>query len=244
MVRSMVGRSLLNQRIVKVGGTQIEMVIPTVGEILNNEETYYSAISILTSNPKVYKVLLDDNGIDYSKIDFYGLFQAFFGILSTLDLSLLFNNIELNDFNPMQDSDNGEIVFIHKYKDIIIDRLVQEQIADILRRIHFLTKDNSKPLNDHNVQYQIEKERRWAMRKTKQEFKSQLEPMIVALVNKNGFKYDYESVMDLSIYNFNRSFKQIDTEINFNNLMYGVYTGNVDSSKLDKSCLSWMYFDK
>ena len=55
------------------------------------------------------------------------------------------------------------------------------------------------------------------------------------------FKYNYEETMDLSIYKFNQSFKQIQTRVTFNNTMIGVYAGTVDTSKLnDRSCLSWL----
>ena len=65
--------------------------------------------------------------------------------------------------------------------------------------------------------------------------------MVVALVNRPEFKYNYEQVEDLSIYQFNKSFEQIKTSINFDNTMIGVYAGTVDVNKLkDKSSLSWI----
>ena len=42
--------------------------IPTVGEILDDESTYYGIVSTLTASPFQYMVQLDDMGIDYSKI--------------------------------------------------------------------------------------------------------------------------------------------------------------------------------
>ena len=40
--------------------------IPTVGEVIKQEEQYLSIVSILTSSPFQYMVQLDDLGIDYS----------------------------------------------------------------------------------------------------------------------------------------------------------------------------------
>ena len=59
-----------------------------------------------------------------------------------------------------------------------------------------------------------------------------LKKLIVALVNNEKFKYNYESIRNLSIYNFYQSFQQIQHEINFNNVMRGVYAGTIDTSKL------------
>ena len=47
--------------------------------------------------------------------------------------------------------------------------------------------------------------------------------------------------MDLSIYRFNQSLKQIQHKIAFDNTMTGVYAGTVDTSKLsNKDYLTWI----
>lgn len=47
--------------------------------------------------------------------------------------------------------------------------------------------------------------------------------------------------MNLSIYRFNQSYKQIQHKITFDNTMVGVYAGTVDTSKLSiKDILSWV----
>lgn len=51
--------------------------IPTVGEILDNESSYYSLISSLTASPFQYMVQLDDMGIDYTKLNDYDLFSVY-----------------------------------------------------------------------------------------------------------------------------------------------------------------------
>lgn len=53
-------------------------------------------------------------------------------------------------------------------------------------------------------------------------FESQLETLIIALVNRPEFKYNYEQTLNLSIYQFYQSLKQIQTSISFDNTMIGV----------------------
>jgi len=77
-------------------------------------------------------------------------------------------------------------------------------------------------------------------RRNGEEEPSQLEQLIVALVNREEFKYDYESVKNLTVYQFYRSFYQIIHKVNYDNLMTGAYTGNVDTTKIKKSELSWL----
>ena len=76
----MENRSLLNQSSVQITD-QLSLRIPTVGEILENESTYFSLVSIMTSTPFQYMVQLDDLGIDYTKITDYEMFQIFFTLI-------------------------------------------------------------------------------------------------------------------------------------------------------------------
>ena len=123
-------------------------------------------------------------------------------------------------------------------------------MARTMRQVNCIKYERKRPKGEHTKKYLLEKERRHLKnlerkRKNKEYEQSELEKLIVALVNNNHFKYDYESVRNLSIYNFYQSYKQIQHEINFNNVMRGVYAGTIDTTKLqDKSCLSWIKPDK
>lgn len=87
----------------------------------------------------------------------------------------------------------------------------------------------------------MEQERRKQKRKANKPYEPYLEKLVIALCNSPEFKYNYEETMELSIYKFNQSFKQIQTRVTFDNTMIGVYAGTVDTSKMtDKSCLSWL----
>ena len=87
----------------------------------------------------------------------------------------------------------------------------------------------------------MEKERKKQKRNAKKPYEPYLERLVIALVNTSEFPYDYESCMDLSIYKFNQSFKQIQQKITFDNTMIGVYAGTVDTSKMsNKDALSWI----
>ena len=47
---------------------KLSVRIPTVGEILEDEDSYYNITSSLTASPFQYMVQLDDMGIDYTTI--------------------------------------------------------------------------------------------------------------------------------------------------------------------------------
>ena len=88
-----------------LNATSVEIVpnlflrIPTVGEILEDEDKYYGIVSSLTASPFQYMVQLDDMGIDYTQITDYQLFMMLFPMYAQSDLSLIFGDLDTSDFN-------------------------------------------------------------------------------------------------------------------------------------------------
>lgn len=215
--------------------------IPTVGEILENERAYYSIVSSLTASPFQYMVQLDDLEIDYTDITDYELFKMLFLEYIKSDLTILFGDIDMSDFDIyVTKKDNKEILYSQR-NNIVIDELVYNDLVDTIRKINLYEKIKSKPGNESARKYLLEKERRKQKRNAKKAYEPYLEKLVIALVNTSEFPYDYNSCMDLSIYRFNQSFKQIQQKITFDNTMIGVYAGTIDTSKLsNKDALSWI----
>lgn len=222
---------------------KISVRIPTVGEILEDEQKYYSLVSSLTSSPFQCMVQLDDMGINYTEVTDYQLFQMMFVMLSTTDMSILFGDLVTNGYQLYKDTSNDTDVLYNETTgtDYKIDEFVYIKIADAIRKINNLEKDNSKPGNEEAKRYLLKKARKKQKRNANKPYEPYLEKMVIALVNRPEFKYNYEETMEMSIYRFNQSFKQIQTSINFDKTMIGVYAGTVDTSKMaDKSSLSWI----
>ena len=234
-------KSLLNLSSVDII-PKLSVRIPTIGEILEDEDSYYSIVSSLTATPFQYMVQLDDMGIDYTKITDYELFKILFPIMcAKLNLSILFGDLNTSDFDVYISKQDDSQVIYSPANDIIIDELVYNDLADIIRKINLLDKVNSKPGNEHMRKYLLDKERKKQKRNAKKKKEPYLEKMVIALVNTSEFPYDYDSCMNLSIYRFNQSFKQIQHKISFDNTMIGVYAGTVDTSKMsNKDTLSWI----
>lgn len=215
--------------------------IPTVGEILDNEQHYYNLIYSLTATPYQYMVQLDDMGVDFTTITDYQLFMMLFLVWAKGDLSILFGDIDLSDMIVTTDPQNGLPVLYSPRNQITIDEFVYNQIVNAIRKINNLKRENRKPGNESARKYLLEKNRKKQKRNANKPYEPYLEKLVVALVNRPEFKYNYEQVEDLTIYQFNKSFEQIQHKIVFDNTMVGVYAGTVDISRLgDRSCLSWI----
>lgn len=233
-------KGLLNKTSVEIVPNLI-VRIPTVGEIIDDEDKYYRIVSSLTASPFQYMVQLDDVGIDYTKITDYQFFMKIFPDYAKSDLSIIFGDLDTSDFEIyVNRQDNSQVIYSPS-NDIKIDELVYNDLADTIRKINLFEKQTHKPGNEHARKYLIDKERKKQKRNAKKQKEPFLEKMVIALVNTSEFPYNYETCMDLSIYKFNQSLKQIQHKIAFDNTMIGVYAGTIDMSKMDnKDILSWI----
>lgn len=218
----------------------ISIRIPSVGEVLNNEEDYYNLVSLLTAMPIDLMVQLDDLGIDFTEINEYELFILLSGALKDIDMSLVFSNLDFSKFEPTVNQDTGSIFLINEENNVVIDRAVHDQIARVLRKIHHLEKNIKKPANKESKDYMMEKARKKLKRSKNRQWDSQLESLIVAMVNTEQYKYNYEETKNISIYQFNESVQQIIHKVDYDNKMRGIYAGTLDSKSLSRDDLNWL----
>lgn len=219
---------------------QISLAVPTVGEILDHEEDYYALVSMLTAMPIDFMVQLDDIGVDFTTINEYELFLILFNTIREMDTKLIFGDLDLSRFELAKHIESGMPVVYDEIDDIVIDRVVHTKIANALREMHHLEKDVRKPGNQEAKEYLLERARKKLKRRKKRREKSQLQQLIVAMVNTEQFKYDFNGVRELTIYQFNESVRQIQHKIDYDNKMHGIYAGTVDPKKINQDELNWL----
>lgn len=219
---------------------KIGVCVPTVGEIIANEDEYYSMVSLFTAMPIDYMVALEDAGIDFTTINEWQMFLIFFNGFKNADSHLLLSGLDLSNFDIGVSEEDGSVVLIDTEHDIRIDREAHGKIANALRKIHHLEKNRRKPANDEAKQYMLEKARKKMKRRQNRAEDSQLESLIIAMVNTEQFKYDFEGTLELSIYQFNESVRQIIKKVDYDNRMYGIYAGTVSAKDLSPDDLNWL----
>lgn len=217
------------------------MVIPEVGEIMADEDSYYQAVSVFTATPYDLMVQLDDAGIDFSTLSEFGLFLLLFNSLRTMDCKLLFDSLDVGSFVPQvaPGNEEGGVQLVNK-DGVVIDREVYEKVGQTLRRINNFEKTNKKPGNEAARKFMIERARVKQKRAARKPKRSQLENLIVAMVNTEQFHYGFEGVQHLSLYQFNVSVAQVIKKVNYDHLMSGCYAGTIDIKKIDQSQLDWL----
>lgn len=218
----------------------IKIRIPTVGEVLDNEDDYYTMVTMLTAMPIDMMVQLDDIGVDFTAINEYELFLILFNALKDKDTSLIFGELDLKPFKSVVNPQNSTIVLRNKETGVVIDRGIQGQIASVLRKIHSLKRNNRKPANQEAREYMLQRAREKMRRRNRRVNDSQLEELIVAMVNTEQFHYGFEGTRELSIYQFNESVRQVIKKIDYDNRMHGVYAGTVNAKELSQEDLNWL----
>ena len=231
--------NLLYQREYTINDS-VQIIIPKVGEILENEDAYYNLVSALTAMPIDMMVQLDDAHIDYTTINDYELFLLLFNEIKKQDTTLIFGDLDLGNFDFDENPQNGMITLYDNKHDIRIDRAIHSQIAATLRKIHHLEKNRRKPANAEAKEYMLKRARDKLKRNKNRKEDSQLESLIIALVNTEQFKYDFEGTRELSIYQFNESVRQIVKKIDYDNRMYGIYTGTLNPKEFSQDDLNWL----
>lgn len=220
---------------------EIYLRIPTVGEVLDSNGMYDTICSSITATPRDLMVELDDMGIDYNDIEEYELFLLMFQSLKGLDASILFGDLDLTLYE-MAENENGEIVIQNQHTGNYIDKFKYRFMCEMISKMNYTKRNNKKAGNEAARRYLIEKERRKKKRaKNKmQNGENPMNSLIISLVNAPEFKYDYQSVRDITIYQFNSSLHQIVDRVSFDKLMIGVYAGTVDTSKMSPKSLTWI----
>ncbi len=231
--------NLLYQRQYQIND-EISIVIPKVGEIIDNEDDYYSLVSTITAMPIDFMVQLDSIGVDFTSINEYDLFLLMFETIKSNNTQLIFGDLDLTKFEIAVNEQNGKMVLIDRENEIIIDRAIHNQIASVLRKIHHLEKNRRKPANDEAKEYMLKRAKEKQRRNRNRKSTSHLESLIVAMVNAEQYKYDFEKTRELSIYQFNECVRQVIKKVDYDNKMYGVYTGHINAKELSQDDLNWL----
>ena len=218
----------------------ISVQIPSVGEILDDENNYYNMISLITSTPYDMMVQLDEAGIDFTELNDYELFLLLFNSLKLQDTSMLFGTLDITQFVAAINEQNNTVVLKDTENGFIIDQLIHSQICGAVRKIHHLERNRRKPANGEAKKYLLQRAREKMRRRGRRVEDSQLEQLIIALTNTEQFKYGYDETRKLSIYQFNESLHQIIKKIDFDNKMHGVYAGTINAKNMSQDDFNWL----
>lgn len=219
--------------------------IPTLKEIRGDSEedeiNYNKTIIDFVTTSTDYMVELYDCGINFEDLEDDYSFFIYKHIISKdsvfpSDCHLVFNDVYKSDFRVVEN--NGDYYIFDNINDIIIDRAIFNDISDVICKSLFVEKKHRKFSNKRSREYAINREKKVRERNKNKKTSSNLDEVILFAVNNSNFKYDFENVLDLTIYDFYASIKQIQKNESVEHLMLGGYTGNLKLTEFTQNELS------
>lgn len=213
---------------------------PTVGDIIEyGEKRYFSLVYTLTAIPSDMKSTLFDMNIDYETLSDFSLFYMLTRSITPKDSNILFN--EEIDFSKMEiykDISNDKLAMSDGK--IVFDELAYLKMANYLRKIHGIKSKVEKAYNKTTKQILIQLDREKRQKASESAYQSQLKPLISAMMRYPGFKYKSYELKQCSLYEFMDTVKGSSIYIHSTSLLNGMYSGMIDTSKINKKEFDWM----
>lgn len=234
---------------------------PTIGDILEfGDSKFYSMLNLFCANPTSLRLQLWKMEKDWNTISDFELFAQFIVYNFTpKDTYLLFGDLNFSWFKYVHDNKkdcdlliyipqdkNGNLIQINYEEAIVIDELIYKKIIKyicVMFDLHFkvehaknkVTKEAMIWEDEMNLNTELQK-------KNKKDYsKSFLLPLISAMVNHPGFKYKTNELKEIGIVQFMDSVKRLQTYESVTALMKGMYSGFMDTSKINmKKDLNWL----
>ena len=220
---------------------------PTIGDIMTfGEDKFYSVLNPFIVNPTSMRVMLWQQGIDWTKIsDFELFYQLILQFKPTPnETHLIFKDLDFSKFNPYkrQNEVDGvlveDAVLFNEEQNVLIDEDIYTHMSTYLRTMFNIFPKVEKARDKTTKQWMIEED--ISNNQNKQPFESNLLAMISFCLNHPGFKYKKNELKDLGIVEFNDSVQRLLVYESTSSLMKGIYSGFVDTSKIDKKEFDFM----
>lgn len=218
---------------------------PTIGQISDfGEEKYWNLLTHLCATSFDYRLFLEESGVDYLTVDDWTMFLNMRLSFDYEETKLLIPNIDFAKLHLYQNEDGGQIVMVNDDGEIVINDAVYYEMIEFIRSCHAIERNFKIPGNAMARTIYMREAREAQQMSGQKKFESYLEPLVSALCNSEGFKYNFDTVWDLSIYAFMDATRRIQKIKSADHLMGGMYSGMLDTSKMNKSQLNkdlnWM----
>lgn len=221
----------------------ITLYQPTIGEIANyNEAEYFSMAQTLCATPSSMKVALDDMKLDYMKVEDFQLFMMLCQSLTPDKTKPLLGDLDLTKFKPYQRQDSEEVILANGEVDengnpIIINGIIYDILTTYIRKMHGFKKQVDKAANAITRKVLIDDERKTAQRNKDKPYKSFLVPLVSSLQGRQGYTKDY--ICKMGLYEFMNQMNRVQIIVQADAALGGMYSGFVDTKKMDKTVLDW-----
>ena len=217
---------------------------PSLREIKDyGESRFYNVFWTFCSSPWDMPSALDDAGINFMKISEWEFFLSIALGLNQEQTKLIFGELDFSGFKPMKRTleDKEDVVLFNGQ--IEIDEEVYKQFIQYVRAMIGFEHSGRKAGNETTRRILIEEDRKQKKRNANKPYESVLFNGIISLVNTEECKYNYQTIFDLTLYQFTKSMVQIQGKKAACALLQGSMSGFCDTSKIPQKDFQWTYSD-
>ena len=233
---------------------------PTLGQIEEvGEQKFFNTLWLMCSCAWDMPSTFADAGIDFMSVSDWQFFIQITHSFNVEDTRLVFGDLDFSKLLPMnyQEDDNTEpqIVLVNpepmtingiEYQPaqyIFTEDMYKEMIPFVREMIGFQHKGR-KAANKATAKILIMDDRKQRNRHKNDTYESMFHNGIISLVNTEEFPYTYETVFDITMYQFTKSLLQIQGKKQACAMLQGSMSGFVDTSKIPSSSFQWTYSDE
>lgn len=211
---------------------------PIVDEIIPQEKEYFSTIYTLTAISSDLKSQLWDMHLDWNEVEDFELFMILAPTLPKERTRILFGDLDFSKMKPFPNKQNGNIVLADKETGVVIDEMIYLRIVKYLRKLHHITPKVEKTKSKTVKKWLIEEDRKRIAAAQDKPFRSYLLPIISSVKVRQGYTKDY--MRNMGFYELMDEVERLNIIVGSDALLQGMYSGMIDTKKLDKKELNWM----
>ena len=251
---------LLRGRPIKISDL-LTIYQPTLGQIEEvGEQKFFNTVWLMCSCAWDMPSTFADAGIDFMSVPDWQFFIQTIYSFDIEDTRLIFGDLDFKKLTPMNyqkndDDTEPQIVLVNaepmivnniEYQPaqyIFTEELYHQMIPYVREMIGFSHKGR-KAANKATAKILIMDDRRNRERHKNDQYESMFHNGIITLVNTEEFPYTYETVFEITMYQFTKSLIQIQGKKNACAMLQGSMSGFVDTSKIPSSRFDWTYSDE
>ena len=206
------------------------------------ESAYFSMVNTLCATPSSMMVALDDMKLNYMKVKDFELFMMLCQSLKPEATYPILGDLDLTKFKPHQVGETEEVILVHEdtkndENPIVISPIIHEVLTTYIRKMHNLKKEVKKAGNEITRKQLIRLARQDAEMAKNKPHESFLRPVISAVKCRQGYSMDY--IREMGIFELMDDLSRLNVIIQADAALGGMYSGFVDTKKMDKTVLNW-----
>lgn len=221
----------------------IDLFQPSLREVKDfGEQQFYNVFWTFCSSPWDMPSALDDAGINFMQISEWDLFRSIALGLNQEQTKLIFGKLDFSQFRPMRriSPDGTEDIVLFNGR-LEIDEEIYKQFIQYVRAMIGFEHSGKKAGNEATRKILIQDDRKQKKRNANKPYESVLFNGIITLVNTEECKYNYQTIFDITLFQFTKSLVQIQGKKAACALLQGSMSGFCDTSKIPQRDFQWTY---